>query len=116
MQSRPAGGHPGFPGHGNPFRIDADPVDEPFGRPAIANKEHMLLIIAVGPQERRKMRIDIRSASSRMILAAKNARIIFVEEIAQMAYEPSQAKKHERKEHKADDIGLADIGQFERRP
>ena len=33
-----------------PFRIDADPVDEPFGRPAVANKEHMLLIIAVGPQ------------------------------------------------------------------
>ena len=34
----------------SPFRIDADPVDEPFGRPAVANEEHMLLIIAVGPQ------------------------------------------------------------------
>ena len=29
-----------------------------------------------------------------------------------MAYEPSQAKKHEGKEHEADDIGLADIGQL----
>ena len=33
-----------------------------------------------------------------------------------MAYEPSQAKKHERKEHKADDIGLADIRQLRTPP
>ena len=95
-----------------PFRIDADPVDEPFGRPAVANEEHMLLIIAVGPQGAQEDAYRYPLCFQQDDIGRKECQNHLCGEIAQMAYEPSQAKKYERKEHKADDIGLADIGQF----
>ncbi|MFQ9704699.1 MAG: hypothetical protein ACLR0U_27225 [Enterocloster clostridioformis] len=60
------------------------------------------------------MRIEIRSASSEDDIGRKECQNHLCGEITHNGLRTFAGQKHERKDHKADDIGLADIRQLER--